>query len=135
MAKETGLGWTRLDVDDDTSSARDIRNDVTNFDFATPMNTQEVTGVDKYAMERLGLLMDFSGTLNGVFNPATNRAHAVLSGNLRIPRDMGFTISGQILNNVVLITDYAQTRAAGGELTFQSPFSLQDGTEPNWTAA
>lgn len=133
MAKETGLGWTTLLVDDDASSARDLRSSTTNFDFATPMNTQEVTGVDKYAMERLGLLKDFSGTMNGVFNPAANDAHAVYSGNLRIPRELSLGISSQSLVNNVLLTDYALTRAAGGEFTWQVPFSLQDGTEPNWT--
>lgn len=133
MAKETGLGWTELNVDDEGAVARDLRASTTNFDFATPMNTQEVTGVDKYAMERLGLLKDFSGTMNGVFNPAANDAHAVYSGNTRIARDMELVISSQSLVNNVLLTDYALTRAAGGEFTWQVPFSLADGTEPNWT--
>lgn len=133
MAKETGLGWTTLNVDDDGGVARDLRAPTTNFDFATPMNTQEVTGVDKYAMERLGLLKDFTGNLNGVFDPAANSAHSVLSGNLRVPRTMGLVISSQSLVNEVLLTDYALTRAAGGEFTWQTPFSLQNGTEPDWT--
>ncbi len=133
MAKETGLGQTTLSVDDDSGTPRDIRNDVTNWDFSTPMNLQETTGVDKYAMERLGLLKDFTGNLNGVFNPAANRAHAVLSGNLRTPRTVLHVISAQSMTNEVLFSDYAVTRAAGGEMTYQAPFSLQDGTEPDWT--
>lgn len=132
MAKETGLGWTTLTVEDDGGNARDIRNDLTNLDFATPYNTQEITGIDKFAMERQLLLADFSGTLNSVFNPAANRVHDVFSGNLRVARDMSIVISGQTLPNNVLFTDYALTRAAGGELTAQHPFVLADGTVPTW---
>lgn len=133
MAKETGLGMTRLSVDDDGGTLRDIRNDVTNWDMATPYGTQDVTGVDKYAVEKLALLADHTGTLNGVFNPAANRAHAVFSGDLRVVRTLGITISAQLLDSEVLFTDYALTRAAGGELTWQAPFTLADGNAPNWT--
>lgn len=132
MAKETGLGWTTLTVEDDALSARDIRNDVTNFDFATPYAVQDVTGVDVEAIERLSLLADFSGTLNGVFNPAANRAHAVFSGDLRVPRELALAISGQTLDNDVLFTDYALTRPQSGELTWSAPFVLQSGIVPTW---
>ncbi len=133
MAKVTGLGWTTLSVDDASGTPRDIRNDVTNFDFSTPYASQEVTGVDKSAMERLALLADFSGTLNGVFNPSANLSHSVLSGDLRVLRTMSLTVSAKSLPNEVLIGDYAVTRAAGGELTWQAPFSLADGTTPTWS--
>lgn len=132
MAKETGLGWTTLSLDDASASLRDIKNDVTNLDFSTPYGSQEVTGVDKSAYERLALLADFSGTLNGVFNPAANRAHAVLSGDLRVVRTLSLVISTKSLSNEVLIGEYALTRAAGGEFTWQAPFSLADGTVPTW---
>lgn len=132
MAKETGLGWTTLTVENAAAAAQDIRNDITNFDLAMPYNTQEVTGVDKYAVERLALLADLSGTLNGVFNPSANRIHDVMSGDLRIPREMVMVVSAQSLTNNVLFTDYALTRAAGGEFTTSSPYVLQDGTVPTW---
>ena len=71
MAKESGLGWTAMSVDTQSDGTlRDIRNDCTNFEFATPRAVQDVTGVDKFAMERLLLLADMSLTLNGVFNDA-----------------------------------------------------------------
>jgi hypothetical protein len=103
------------------------------LDFATPYNTQEVTGIDKSAMERLLLLADFTGTLNSVFNPATNRVHDVFNGDLRIPRVVAIVISGQTLSNTCLFTDYALTRAAGGEFTAQHPFVLSNGTVPTWS--
>ena len=40
---------------------------------------QVVTGLDKSAEERLQLLADFSITINGVFNDASNQSHAVFS--------------------------------------------------------
>lgn len=133
MAKETGLGWTTCSADDASATLRDIKNDVTNLDISTPSNLQEVTGIDKFAMERLALLQDGTGTLNTVFNPSSNRAHAVLSGDLRVVRTLTNVISAKTLSMEVLFSDYAVTRAAGGELTASSPFSLADGTVPTWS--
>lgn len=131
--KESGLGQTTLTIQDDALAAQDLRNDFTNFDWSTPYNLQEITGVDKFAMERLALLADYTGTLNGIFNPSANRIHAVMSGNLRIPRVMIHTISAKTLTGTVLFSDYKVNRAAGGELTTQSPFSLSNGTAAAWT--
>lgn len=133
MAKESGLGWTTLSVDDAAGSLQDIKNDITNFDFATPYASQVITGVDKSAEERLALLADFTGTLNAVFNPAANRVHAVMAGNLRVVRTLTLVISSKTLTNEVLLTDYKLTRAAGGEFTAQIPFLLADGTVPTWS--
>lgn len=133
MAKESGLGWTTCSVDNAASALQDVKNDVTNLEFATPYNMQEITGIDKSAVERLALLKDYTGTLNSVFNPAANRIHAVMSGDLRVPRTLTLVISAQTLTNEVLFSDYALTRAAGGEFTATHPFALQDGTEPAWS--
>lgn len=135
MAKESGLGWTTLSVDDGTGSAQDIKNDVTNFEFSTPRGVQDVTGVDKSAYERILLLADFSITLNGVFNDAANRAHAVLKtvSSTSVNRAVSLAISGQTLVNECIFTDYALTRAANGELTWQAPGQLSDGTVPTWS--
>jgi hypothetical protein len=135
MAKISGLGMTTLSVDDATGTPRDIRNDVTNFDIATPRATQDVTGVDKSAMERLLLLADASGTLTGVVNPSANRAHAVLStvSSTSVNRTITMTVGGVTLANECVITDYALKRSASGELTYDSPFALADGTVPTWS--
>ncbi|MFF4600160.1 hypothetical protein [Amycolatopsis sp. NPDC001319] len=135
MAKSSGLGMTTLSVDDAAGTVRDIRNDITNWDFATPRATQDVTGVDKSAMERLLLLADFSGTLTGVFNPATGRAHDVLKTvpSTSVARTVSMTVGGVSLNNECLITDYSLKRATSGELTFDAPFALADGTVPTWS--
>jgi hypothetical protein len=135
MAKESGLGWTTLTVDNAAGSGQDIRNDVTNLDWSMPRGVQDITGIDKSAIERLLLLADFSGTMNGVFDDGSNLAHAVLKtvSSSSVTRTIAIGISGQTLNNECLITDYAMTRAQSGEFTWSAPFSLADGTVPTWS--
>jgi hypothetical protein len=134
MAKETGLGWTTLSVDDSAGSARAIKNDVTSFDFATPRGVQDVTGVDSSAHERLLLLADFSINLSGVFNDASNLSHDVFKTvpSTSVARTVSLTVSGQSLPNEVLFSDYALSRAATGEFTWTATGSLSDGTVPTW---
>ena len=57
MAKQSGLG-DYLAVDDSSGTVRDISNDVTNATFNNGTALQEVTGIDKSAVERLQLLGD-----------------------------------------------------------------------------
>ena len=133
MAKETGLGMS-VALDDSGGSARTISNDITNVDWSIPRATQEVTGLDKSAMERLLVLSDFSSTLSGVFNDASNMSHDVLKTvcSTTVARTATYAISGQTLPNEVFITDYSLTRAATGELTWSAPLVLQSGTVPTW---
>lgn len=135
MAKESGLGWTTLSVDDSAGAAKAIKNDVTNFEFATPRGVQDVTGVDKSAFERLLLLADFSITLNGVFNDAADQSHAVFKTvpSTSVNRTVTLTVSGQTLANECLFSDYALNRADTGALTWQAPGVLADGTVPTWS--
>ena len=135
MAKESGIGWSTLSVDDAAAGARDIRNDVTNFQFAMPRAVQDVTGVDKSAIERLLLLADFSITLNGVFNDASNMSHAVFKTvpSTSVARTVSLGVSGQTLANECLFTDYNLTRGQDGSLTWSAPGVLADGTVPTWS--
>lgn len=131
MSKQSGLGWTTLDVDDAGGDPRDIRNDITSFDFSTPQNLQDVTGIDKFAMERLGLLLDFSISLNGVANFAENRSHDVFK-SLAGVRTVALVIAGQTLDNEVLFENYQLSRSTSGELTWSTTGQLGDGTVPTW---
>lgn len=135
MAKETGLGWTTLSVDDSAGTPNVIKNDVTNFQFATPRGVQDVTGVDKSAMERLLLLADFSITLNGVFNPAATFSHATFKTvtSTSVARTTTLTISSQTIAPELLYTDYALTRGQDGSLTWTAPGVLQSGVVPTWS--
>lgn len=135
MAKESGLGWTTLSVDDSGTTARDIRNDITNLNFSTPRGVQDTTGIDKSAMERLLLLADFSITLNGVFNDASNMSHAVFKTvpSSSVIRTVSIGVSGNTLANECYFADYPLTRAASGELTWSVTGQLGDGTVPTWS--
>jgi hypothetical protein len=138
MAKTSGLGSAVL-VQDSSGTARTISNDITNYSFSTPRNTQDITGLDKFANERLLLLADFTVTLNGVFNSAANQSHDVFktvsstSVTRSVENDPVGTTSGfaQLICNCIL-TDYQITRNNTGELTWQVPGSLSDGGVPTW---
>lgn len=135
MAKQTGLGWTTLSLDDGSGAVEAIKNDVTDLQFATPRGVQDVTGVDKSAFERLLSLADFSATLKGVFNPGVSpSSHDCLktvSSSAQV-RTLTLTVGGVTLANEVIVTDYQLARASNGELTFTAPCQLANGTVPTW---
>jgi hypothetical protein len=136
LAKATGIGWTTLSVDDNSNSQQAIKNDFTNVSFSTPRAVQDVTGVDKTAIERLLLLADMSWTGNGVFNAASNMSHAVFSTiplSSAVTRLVTMVVNGKTLAPTLALTDYQLTRPATGELTWQVPGSLSSGTAPTWS--
>src|SRR5512139_4145834 len=100
-----------------------------------PRGVQDITSLAESAMARLLLLADFSGTMAGGFDDGANLAHAVFRtvSSTSVERTMGIVISGQTLNNEVILTDYALTRAQSGEFTWSVPFQLADGTVPTWS--
>lgn len=135
MAKQSGLGWTTLMVDDASGTAQDLRNDCMSLQFSTPRAVQDVTGIDKSANERLLLLADFSITMDIVFNPAANKSHAVFSTipSTSVARTVAIAVGGKSLSNETLFTDYPLQRSNTGELTASIPGSLADGTVPTWS--
>jgi len=133
MAKESGLGMT-VAIDDSGGSARTISNDITNLDFATPREESDITGLDKSARERLLLLADFTVSVSGVFDDASNMAHDVFKTvpSSSVARTTTLTISGQVLAGELFFTDYALSRGSDGSLTFSAPGSLAGGVVPTW---
>ena len=134
MAKVTGLAWTTASVDDSSGTPQAIVNDFTNISWTTPRAVQDVTGLNKSAIERLLLLADFSLTTNGVFNPAANQSHDVFKTvpSTSVNRTVTLTTNAKTLACETLFTDYQITRPQSGELTFQAPGVLADGTVPTW---
>jgi hypothetical protein len=136
MAKISGLGSTVL-VDDSSSAAQTISNDITNWAFTTPRATQDITGIDKSANETLLLLANYTTTMNGVFNTAANMSHAVfktipstsVSRNVKTEPTSGST---PFLSALCALTDYQITRGTDGSLVWQVPGQLADGTVPTW---
>ena len=141
MAKIIGLGATVI-IDDGSGSPQTITNDVTEFSMTTPIAPQDITGVDKSAHERLALLADASFTLKGVFNTASNMSHAVFktvpagaSQSTRTSKIAPTASSGAspYLTCELLYDDYAITRSANGDLTWNVKGNLADGTVPSWS--
>ena len=134
MAKQGGMGFA-VNVDDSAGSAKDISNDVTNLSYSTPRGVQDVTGVNKSAIERLLLLADFTVTLNGVHNNTASFSHAVFKtvSSSSVARTTSLAISGQTLAPEALFSDYATTRGQDGSLTWTAPGVLADGTVPTWS--
>jgi hypothetical protein len=136
MAKQSGLAWTTLSVDDSSGAVEVIKNDTTNLSFSTPRAVQDITGVNSSAMERLLLLADFSVTLNGVANfAASPSAHDVFSTvpSTSVARTTTLTIGGKTLAPEVLYTDYQLTRGNDGSLTWSAPGVLAGGVVPLWS--
>lgn len=140
MAKVSGL-TTSLTVDDAAGTGRDISNDVTSFNFNTPRGVQDITGLDKSAMERLLLRADGTFTINGVFNSASNASHDVFK---TVPTQSGSgTGSTRTLVAVfpgtktmtaeLVLTDYSVSMGDDGSLTWSVPGSLANGTAPTWS--
>jgi hypothetical protein len=133
MPKQAGFPFA-VAVDDSTGTPRTISNDITNFSYATPRGVQDVTGVDKSAIERLLLLADMSVTFNGVFNPTSNMSHTVFRTvpSTSVARTTTLTIASQVLAGELLYSDYSMTRGQDGSLTWSAPGVLADGTVPTW---
>ena len=133
--KESGLGWTTLSVDDSAGTPNAIKNDVTELDFATPRGVWDVTGVDKSAIERILLLADFSISLKGAFDDQAGQAHVTFKTvpSTSVARTTTLVVSGNTLAPEVLYTDYKLTRSSSGELNWEAPGVLSDGTVPTWS--
>lgn len=136
MAKQTGLG-DYLAIDDSGGSARDISNDITSYSVNTPQNMFEVTGVDKSAVERIIGLNDYTLSVNGVFNKASNKSHDVFktrTGTRTVTLAIGGNTSGYPkLEAEMLVTEYNLERGDDGGLNWTAGLSLQSGTVPAWT--
>ena len=134
MPKESGIGVT-VGVDTSVPALKQIEGDITNFDFATPRGVIDSTGVNSAANERILALADFSCTLNGIFNDATDKSHDILStaSSTNVTRTLIFIHSSQTLTNETICTDYALSRGADGALTWTSPFALNSTVVPTWS--
>lgn len=137
MAKQSGMAWTTLSVDDSAGTLTDIKNDVPSLSFSTPRGVQDVTGVDKSAMERLLLLADMSLTLNMVFNPTGSHLIFRTVPSTSVAREFTLTVGGVSLGvtgtPTLLFTDYQLNRAQDGSLTSTAPGVLANGVVPTWS--
>lgn len=114
-----------------TIAGNDISNDVTSINIDTPYGVQDITGLDKSAVERLLLRADATGTVNGVFNTAASKSHATL----KTPGSKTFVIAypGATATFTAVTTNYAVNMGTDGSLVWSSNFQLSSGTAVAWT--
>jgi hypothetical protein len=126
MAKTSGITTSV------TVAGQDISNDILSFTANTPYGTQDVTGLDKAAMEKIMLRADCTGTLTFAFNIAANRSHAIL----KTPGSKTFVIvypGPATLTFTAVTTDYSLAMGADGSLVGTAPWELSSGTAAAWT--
>lgn len=127
-----------MQVADAGGTPRVISNDVTDFTLNTPRGVQDITGVDKYAHERLLLLADVSVSLKLVFNATANMGHDVFKtvSSTSVPRATSIAPTANnstpILTFNAIYSDYSLSRSASGELTTSTKGDLSDGALPTW---
>jgi hypothetical protein len=138
MAKQSGLGAT-ISVDDSGGTVRAITNDVQSFQFATPVGVLDDTGVDKSAVERLLLLVDFSVSLvttaiNFAAAPSFHDCFKTVTST-RVKRTTAILVGsgGGTMTAEVFYTDYQVTRGQDGALGATVPGVLADGVAPAWS--
>jgi len=134
MAKQSGLGMT-ITIDDADGTGRAISNDILSATFNTTRGVQDVTGLDKSAMERLLLLNDFTLDITAVFNPAANPSmFGVLSTTAdNDTRTVVIVVGGQTLTAECILTSVNWSRNADGSFTCSANFQLANGTAAAWT--
>lgn len=132
MSKESGIGWT-VAIDDSGGTPQTLTNDISAMQIGTPQNLQDVTGLDKSAMERIVLLSDATVQITvPAFNDDAGKSFAVLKTRTGI-RTVTITGSGNSLAMEMLISDVSWSRNADGSLGATATFMLQSGTVPAWT--
>lgn len=127
MAKTSGL-TTAVTV-----ASNVISNDVTSITLDTPYGVQEITGLDKSAVERLVLRADATGTMNGVFNTAGSMSHATLKTPGSKTVVIAYASAAATATFTAVFTNYAVNMAEDGSLTWSVNFQLSSGTAVAWT--
>ena len=133
MAKQTGLG-DYLAVDDSGGTARDISNDIGDYGINISQELIDTTGLDKSARERITGMSDSDVSINGFFNPASNKSHDVFKTRTGT-RTFDLRIGGNTSSNPKLamemqVASYNISRGADGSLTWTAGLNLSDGTVP-----
>jgi len=117
MAKSTGLG------DNLYVGGFNLSGDIGSLGTINGGNSPlEVTGIDKFAVERLGGLRDGALEFTAFFNPSVGRAHDVLSTlpttDVMVSYFRGTTLGNKAASLIAKQIDYGGERGDDGSLTF-----------------
>ncbi|MCJ7804251.1 hypothetical protein MUP35_00750 [Patescibacteria group bacterium] len=135
MAKISGIP-VQLQVDNSLDVAVDISGDVQEITVNTSVGSEDVTGLDVSALERLLLLTDAEVSIKGTFNELLSHTVFANFDVLKageVGRSVTITYPGPIHLDVELVFEsYVVVRAANGALTWTVSGRLADGTVPTW---
>jgi hypothetical protein len=132
MAKSSGL------AQDLWADGYQLGGDIGSInDASTPRGTQEVTGIDKSATERVALLSDFNIDFGAYFNDATGQIHTALkqlkTTDLNVMWILGTSIGSVVLMGVAKQIDYGPwTKAQDGSVNGATTAQGSAGTAPAW---
>ena len=115
-----------------TVASNNVSNDVLSFSFDTPYGVQEITGLDKSAVERLLLRADCSGSFVLAFNVDATRSHATF----KTPGSKTFVINfGGVATATftAVTTNYGLNVAEDGSILGNANWALSSGTAVAWT--
>jgi len=133
MAKVTGVVST-FNLDNSGGTAVDISSYVTSITANTTQGQQDVTGLDKAALERLGLLKDVSIAIGGAWGTVLhNVLKAAPASNATRTAAIGFSNAAATLTAEVNAQDYNLSRGADGSLTWTATLVNANGNAPVWT--
>ena len=133
MAKFAGLAMSMTLDDSGGSSATNISNDVASITLSDTRGEQDITGIDKSAMERLQLLADTDITLTGNGWPSSATL-AVLATNMSAARTLVLNWPDSGTYTVeVMIFSFGPTRGADGGITWTANLKLSNGTAGAWS--
>lgn len=127
MAKISGITTAA------TIAGNVISNDITSITVDTPYGVQDITGLDKSAIERLLLRADATGTITGVFNVASSMSHATLKTPGSKTFVIAFASAAATATFTAVTTNYAVSMGADGSLTWSVNYQLSSGTALAWT--
>lgn len=115
-----------------TIAGNNISNDVGSLTFDTPYGVQEVTGLDKSAVERLLLRADCTGTLNFFFNVDASRSHATLKtpGSKTVVLLFGGAATATF---TAIFSNYGLSVAEDGSIAGNANWALSSGTAVVWS--
>ena len=131
MVKTSGIG------DNLYVNGYDLSGDVGSIEsMSDTQNLQEVTGLDKSAVERIALLADGAWSFSAFFNDAALAEHAALktrgSGDKIATYLRGTTLGNAAAGIVGKQVDYAGTRNADGSIGFAINITGSDGDGMRW---
>ncbi len=111
-----------------------MSNDVQSVTMDIPRAELTVAGIDVSAQERLLGLADFTATVNGAFNDASNQWFDVVKnvGSTDVSRTFVYALSGNTLTVETNATNVNYSRGADGGMAVNASFALEDGTDPVW---